>query len=73
MRMTVPSVSMKSAFGMAHPAPVNGGDLALGPDHVALRHLAILFIALAAASHILQRERARHGRFGQCRTPSPTA
>jgi hypothetical protein len=51
--MTVPSVSMKSAFGMAHPAPVNGGDLALGPDHVTLRHLAILLIALAAASHIL--------------------
>jgi hypothetical protein len=71
--MTVPSVSMKSALGMAHPAPVNGGDLALGPDHVALRHLAILLIALAAASHILQRERARHGRFGQCRTPSPAA
>src|ERR1700691_2795595 len=37
--MTVPSVSMKSALGMAHPAPVNGGDLALGPDHVAHRHL----------------------------------
>jgi hypothetical protein len=29
---------MKSAIGMAHPAPVNGGDLALGPDHVSLRH-----------------------------------
>src|ERR1700748_577145 len=56
--MTVPSVSMKSDLGMAHPAPVNGGDLALGPDHVTLRHLAILLIALAAASHILQRERA---------------
>src|SRR3984885_12653693 len=56
--MTVPSVSMKSAFGMAHPAPVNGGDLALGPHHVTLRHFAILLIALAAASHILQRERA---------------
>src|ERR1700689_3320571 len=65
--MTVPSVSMKSALGMAHPAPVNGGDLALGPDHVALLHLAVLLIALAAASRILQRERARHGRFGQCR------
>src|SRR5271154_4404812 len=38
--MTVPSVSMKSALGMAHPAPVNGGDLALGPDHVALRHFS---------------------------------
>src|SRR5487761_945307 len=48
--MTVPSVSMKSALGMAHPAPVNGGDLALGPDHVTLRHLSILLIALAAAS-----------------------
>src|SRR5579871_1971891 len=56
--MTVPSVSMKSALGMAHLAPVNGGDLALGPDHVTLRHSAILLIALAAASHILQRERA---------------
>jgi hypothetical protein len=32
---------------MAHPAPVNGGDLALGSDHVTLRHLAILLIALA--------------------------
>src|SRR5690348_1784976 len=64
--MTVPSVSMKSALGMAHPAPVNGGDLALGPDHVALRHLAILLIVLAAASRTLQRERARHGT--RCRT-----
>src|SRR4051794_3647831 len=71
--MTLPSVSMKSALGMAHPAPVNGGDLALGPDHVALRHLAILLIVLAAASRTLQRKRARHGRFGQCRTPSPAA
>src|ERR1700733_2723642 len=42
---------MKSAFGMAHPVPVNGGDVALGPDHVPLPHLAILLIALAAASH----------------------
>src|SRR6185437_10939521 len=50
--MTVPSVSMKSALGMAHPASVNGGDLALGPDPVALRHLAILLIVLAAASHL---------------------
>src|ERR1700722_4243460 len=56
--MTVPSVSMKSALGMVHPAPVIGGDLALGPDHVTLRHLSILLIALAAASHMLQRERA---------------
>jgi len=40
---------------MAHPAPVNGGDLALGPDHVTFRHSAILLIALAAASHILRR------------------
>src|ERR1700759_1480958 len=44
--MTVPSVSMKSDLGMAHPAPVNGGDLALGPDHVTLRHLSILLILL---------------------------
>jgi hypothetical protein len=43
---------------MAHPVSVNGDDLALGPDHVTFRHLAILLIALAAASHILQRERA---------------
>jgi hypothetical protein len=43
---------------MAHPAPVNGGDLALGPDHVTLRHLTILLIALAA----LQRERAPFAR-----------
>src|ERR1700722_1194614 len=71
--MTVPSVSMKSAFGMVHPAPVNGGDLALGLDHVTLLHLAILLIALAAVSHILQRERARNGRSGQCRTPSPAS
>jgi hypothetical protein len=46
---------------MAHPAPVNGGDFALGPDHVTLRHLAILLIALAPTSHILQRERALTG------------
>src|SRR3984885_11235070 len=46
----MPSVSMKSAFGMAHPAPVNGGDLALGPDHVTLPHLAVLLIALAYCS-----------------------
>jgi hypothetical protein len=45
---------------MVHPAPVNGGDLALGSAYVTLRHLAILLIALAAASPILQRERARH-------------
>jgi hypothetical protein len=64
---------MKSAFGMALSAPVNGGDLAFGPDHVTLLHLAVLLIALAAASHILQRERARHGRFGQRRTRSPAA
>jgi hypothetical protein len=38
---------MKSAFGTAHPAPVDGGNLALGSDHVTLRHLAILLIALA--------------------------
>jgi hypothetical protein len=37
---------------MAHPAPVNGGDFALGPDHVTLRHLAIL---------LMQRERALTG------------
>jgi hypothetical protein len=43
---------------MAHSAPANGGNLALGPDHVTLRHLSILLIALAAASHVLQRERA---------------
>src|SRR5690348_4535506 len=64
--MTVPSVSMKSALGMAHPAPVNGGDLALGPGHVTLRHLSILLIALAATSHMLQREPARAG--GSVRT-----
>src|SRR5512146_1139557 len=60
---------MKSDLGMAHPAPVNGVDLALGPAYVTLRHLAILLIALAAAPHILQRERARQGRFGRYRTP----
>jgi hypothetical protein len=53
---------MKSALGMAHPAPVNGGDLALGPDHVTLRHLAILLIALAAPPRTLQRERAPSAR-----------
>jgi hypothetical protein len=58
---------------MAHPAPVNGGNLALGPDHVTLLHIAILLIALAAASHIVQRERAGYGQFGQCRAPSPAA
>jgi hypothetical protein len=47
---------------MAHPAPVNGGDLALGPDHVTLRHLSILLIALGAASHMLQRGRAPFAR-----------
>jgi hypothetical protein len=47
---------------MAHPAPVNGGDLALGPDHVTLRHLSILLIALAAASHMLRRRRAPFAR-----------
>jgi len=47
---------------MAHPASVNGGDLALGPDHVTLLHLSILLIALAAASHMLQRERAPFAR-----------
>jgi hypothetical protein len=47
---------------MAHPAPVNGGDLALGPHHVTLRHLSILLIALAVASHMLQRERAPFAR-----------
>jgi hypothetical protein len=64
---------MKSDLGMAHPAPVNGGDLALGPDHVTLRHLAILLIALAAAPRILQRERARQGRPGRHRAPFPAA
>jgi hypothetical protein len=53
---------MKSALGTVHPVPVNGGDLALGPDHVTLRHLSILLIALAAASHMLQRERAPFAR-----------
>jgi hypothetical protein len=38
---------------MAHPAPVNGGDLALGPVHATLQHLAILLIALAAVPQIL--------------------
>jgi hypothetical protein len=48
---------------MAHPAPVNGGDLALGPGHVTLRHLAILLIiALVPASRTLQRERASFAR-----------
>src|SRR4029077_16354495 len=62
--MTVPSVSMKSALGMAHPVPVNGGDLALGPDHVTHRHLSILLIALAAESRMLQRKRSSQRRFG---------
>src|ERR1700750_516266 len=53
--MTVPSVSMKSALGMAHPAPVNGGDLALGPDHVTLRHLAILLIQQSSSLLWLRR------------------
>jgi len=64
---------MKSAFGMVLPAPVDGGNLALGLDHVTLRHSAILLIALAAVSHILNASGARHGRFGQCRTSSPAA
>jgi hypothetical protein len=42
---------------MVLPAPVDGGNLALGLDHVTLRHSAILLIALAAVSHILERER----------------
>src|SRR5215469_970085 len=63
--MTVPSVSMKSDLGIAHPAPVNGADLALGPVHVTLRHIVILLIALAAAPRIVQRERARQGRSGR--------
>src|SRR5256885_16072339 len=47
--MTVPSVSMKSALGMAHPSPAARGDLALSPGHVTLRHLSLLLIALATA------------------------
>src|ERR1700745_3899541 len=53
--MTVPSVSMKSALGTAHPAPVNGGYLALGPGHVTLRHLP-------SSSLPWSRRRARHAR-----------
>src|ERR1700743_581369 len=53
--MTVPSVSMKSALDMAHPAPVNGDDLALGPDHVTLRHLAILLIQQSSSLLWLRR------------------
>src|SRR5579859_5797043 len=67
--MTVPSVSMKSDLGMAHPAPVNGTCLALGISHVTLRHIAVLLIALAAAPRIVQRERARQGRSGRHRAP----
>jgi hypothetical protein len=57
---------MKSALGMAHPAPVNGGNLALGPDHVTLRHLSILLIDLVTgiAAHLAvdMRERAPFAR-----------
>src|ERR1700735_5354708 len=71
--MIVPSVSMKSAFGMALSAPGHGGNPARGLDHVTLRHSAILLIALVACRTSRNASGARHGRFGQCRTTSPAA
>jgi hypothetical protein len=64
---------MKSDLGMARPAPVNGGDLALGPVHVTLRHLTILLIVPWLRRRTLQREPARQGRPGRYRTPFPAA
>src|SRR6185437_4748574 len=55
------------------PVPAHPGDRALGLDEVTLRHSAILLIALAAASGILRRERARSRAVRLASTPSPAA